>query len=26
LFNIAGALIWGWLGNQYPKKDMLAVL
>jgi MFS family permease len=26
LFNIAGSLIWGWLGNQYPKKDMLALL
>src|SRR5207245_5875765 len=22
LFNIAGSLIWGWLGSQYPKKDM----
>ena len=26
LFNIAGSLIWGWLGNQHPKKDMLALL
>ena len=26
LFNIAGSLIWGWLGNLYPKKDMLALL
>ena len=26
LFNIAGALIWGWLGGRYPKKDMLALL
>src|SRR5271169_1387234 len=26
LFNIAGSLIWGWLGSQYPKKDMLALL
>jgi MFS family permease len=26
LFNIAGSLIWGWLGNRYPKKDMLALL
>src|SRR4051812_873772 len=26
LFNIAGALIWGWLGGQHPKKDMLALL
>lgn len=26
LFNIAGSLIWGWLGNWYPKKDMLALL
>src|SRR2546423_3014349 len=26
LFNIAGSLIWGMLGNRYPKKDMLALL
>src|SRR4051795_4548695 len=26
LFNIAGALIWGWLGGRYSKKDMLALL
>ncbi len=26
LFNIAGSLIWGWLGGRYPKKDMLALL
>src|SRR5271165_4031280 len=26
LFNLAGSLIWGWLGSQYPKKDMLALL
>lgn len=26
LFNIAGSLIWGWLGSQHPKKDMLALL
>src|SRR5207302_850833 len=26
LFNLAGSLIWGWLGNSYPKKDMLALL
>jgi len=26
LFNLAGSLIWGWLGNLYPKKDMLALL
>jgi len=26
LFNIAGTLIWGWLGSLYPKKDMLALL
>ena len=26
LFNLAGSLIWGWLGNWYPKKDMLALL
>ena len=26
LFNIAGALIWGWLGGRYEKKDMLALL
>jgi MFS family permease len=26
LFNIAGSLIWGWLGGQHPRKDMLALL
>ena len=26
LFNIAGSLLWGWLGGRYPKKDMLALL
>lgn len=26
LFNLAGSLSWGWLGSQYPKKDMLALL
>jgi len=26
LFNVAGSLIWGWLGSRYPKKDMLALL
>jgi len=26
LFNIAGSLIWAWLGSRYPKKDMLALL
>jgi MFS family permease len=26
LFNIAGSLIWGWLGGQYAKKDLLALL
>src|SRR5215467_4370248 len=26
LFNLAGSLIWGWLGNRHPKKDMLALL
>jgi MFS family permease len=26
LFNIAGSMIWGWLGSLYPKKDMLALL
>jgi MFS family permease len=26
LFNIAGSLIWGWLGSLYLKKDMLALL
>jgi len=26
LFNIAGSLIWGWLGGRHPKKDMLALL
>jgi MFS family permease len=26
LFNIAGAVAWGWLGGLYPRKDMLALL
>ena len=26
LFNLAGSLIWGWLGSLYLKKDMLALL
>jgi len=26
LFNLAGSLIWGWLGSRHPKKDMLALL
>jgi MFS family permease len=26
LFNIAGSLIWGWLGSRHQKKDMLALL
>lgn len=26
LFNIAGTLLWGWLGGKYLKKDMLALL
>jgi MFS family permease len=26
LFNIAGAMIWGWLGGKYPRKDMLTLL
>ena len=26
LFNIAGSLLWGWLGGRHPKKDMLALL
>jgi MFS family permease len=26
LFNLAGSLIWGWLGNRHLKKDMLALL
>jgi MFS family permease len=26
LFNIAGSIVWGWLGSRYPKKDMLAML
>jgi hypothetical protein len=21
MFNLAGSLIWGWLGSRYPKKD-----
>jgi MFS family permease len=26
LFNIAGALLWGWLGGYHLRKDMLALL
>jgi len=26
LFNLVGSLAWGWLGNRYQKKDMLALL
>jgi len=26
LFNIAGSLIWAWLGSRFPKKEMLALL
>jgi MFS family permease len=26
LFNIAGSLLWGWLGGHHPRKDMLALL
>ena len=26
LFNLAGSLIWGWLGGRHPRKDMLALL
>jgi MFS family permease len=26
LFNIAGSLIWGWLGGRHLRKDMLALL
>ena len=26
LFNIAGSLVWGWLGGRFPRKDMLAIL
>jgi MFS family permease len=26
LFNIAGSLMWGWLGSRHSKKDMLALL
>jgi MFS family permease len=26
LFNIAGALLWGWLGGHHLRKDMLALL
>ena len=26
LFNIAGSLLWGWLGGRYRRKDMLALL
>jgi len=26
LFNLAGSLVWGWLGSLYLKKDMLALL
>ncbi|MGE0659730.1 MAG: MFS transporter [Reyranellaceae bacterium] len=26
LFNIAGAIMWGWLGGRHRRKDMLALL
>jgi MFS family permease len=26
LFNIAGSLVWGWLGGRHSRKDMLALL
>jgi MFS family permease len=26
LFNIAGSLLWAWLGGRYPRKSMLALL
>jgi len=26
LFNIAGAILWGWLGGRYQRKNMLALL
>src|SRR5205823_1789216 len=26
LFNIAGSLLWGWLGGHHLRKDMLALL
>src|SRR6202011_5485519 len=26
LFNIVGSLMWGWLGDQHKRKDMLALL
>jgi MFS family permease len=26
LFNLAGSLVWGWLGTRYQKKNMLALL
>jgi MFS family permease len=26
LSNLAGSLIWGWLGGRHPRKDMLALL
>jgi MFS family permease len=26
LFNIAGSLLWAWLGGRYKRKDMLALL
>lgn len=26
LFNIVGAVAWGWLGGQHPRKDMLTLL
>lgn len=26
LFNIAGSMIWGWLGGKYRRKDMLSLL
>ncbi|MGE0151961.1 MAG: MFS transporter [Reyranellaceae bacterium] len=26
LFNIAGSILWGWLGGRHKRKDMLALL
>jgi MFS family permease len=26
LFNIAGSIVWGWLGGRHSRKDMLALL
>ncbi|TWT15482.1 MFS transporter [Reyranella sp. CPCC 100927] len=26
LFNVAGAILWGWLGGRHRRKDMLALL